>query len=190
MPAGVTGRLERLRSSSQTLPAVPSVTSKRRLRTGRCMSCDSATTAMVAVWPTSAAQRRRTSQRSLIRSSATRCGIWVVSAISSLFLDFYQTPRIHARVGGFLPIPNAGPWIAGGKRAWLHPMDEQPSILIVDDDEVLRDRLARALRDRGWEVRTAGDYVSAMASARAESPQYALVDLKMPGRSGLELVRD
>ncbi len=69
-------------------------------------------------------------------------------------------------------------------------MDEQPSLLIVDDDEALRDRLARALRDRGWEVRTAGDYVSAMASARAESPQYALVDLKMPGRSGLELVRD
>jgi two-component system response regulator RegA len=69
-------------------------------------------------------------------------------------------------------------------------VDEQPSILIVDDDEVLRDRLARALRDRGWEVRTAGDYLAAMALARAESPQFALVDLKMPGRSGLELVRD
>jgi len=69
-------------------------------------------------------------------------------------------------------------------------VDERPSILIVDDDEVLRDRLGRALRDRGWEVRTAGDYSAAMALARAESPQYALVDLKMPGRSGLELVRD
>jgi two-component system response regulator RegA len=77
-----------------------------------------------------------------------------------------------------------------GGHVWLDPVDERPSILIVDDDEVLRDRLARALRDRGWEVRTASDYASAMASARSESPQYALVDLKMPGRSGLELVRD
>ncbi|MFL5388012.1 MAG: response regulator, partial [Myxococcales bacterium] len=69
-------------------------------------------------------------------------------------------------------------------------MDEQPSILLVDDDEVFRERLARALRERGWEVRTAGDYASAMEAARAESPQHALVDLRMPGRSGLELVRD
>jgi two-component system, response regulator RegA len=69
-------------------------------------------------------------------------------------------------------------------------VDEQPSILLVDDDEVFRERLARALRERGWEVRTAGDYASAMEAARAESPQHALVDLRMPGRSGLELVRD
>jgi two-component system response regulator RegA len=66
-------------------------------------------------------------------------------------------------------------------------VDEQPSILLVDDDEVFRERLARALRERGWEVRTAGDYTSAMEAARAESPQHALVDLRMPGRSGLEL---
>ena len=81
-------------------------------------------------------------------------------------------------------------WIDAAERVWLDPVDEQPSILIVDDDQVLRERLGRALRDRGWEVRTAGDYASAMALAHAESPQYALVDLKMPGRSGLELVRD
>src|SRR5215813_2129851 len=143
MPAGVTGRLERLRSSSQTLPAVPSVTSKRRLRTGRCMSCDSATTAMVAVWPTSAAQRRRTSQRSLIRSSATRCGIWVVSAISSLCVHYLPDgpgPRTGARI---FRIGARTPLDCQGESCLAHPVDEQPSILIVDDDEVLRDRLAR-----------------------------------------------
>ena len=62
--------------------------------------------------------------------------------------------------------------------------------MLVDDDEVFVKRLARAFRDRGYEVRTANDYDGAMALARAESPELAVVDLRMPGRSGLELVRD
>jgi two-component system, response regulator RegA len=64
------------------------------------------------------------------------------------------------------------------------------SLLIVDDDEVFRTRLARAFRDRGWDVRSAEGYDQALALARAESPEHALVDLRMPGRSGLEVVRD
>jgi two-component system response regulator RegA len=68
--------------------------------------------------------------------------------------------------------------------------EERASILIVDDDEAFRERLARAMRDRGYDVRSAADYDSAMQSAREDSPQLAVVDLKMPGRSGLELVRD
>ena len=63
------------------------------------------------------------------------------------------------------------------------------SLLLVDDDEVLRERLARALRGRGLEVRTAADAEDALSQARQESPELALVDLRMPGRSGLELVR-
>jgi two-component system, response regulator RegA len=50
--------------------------------------------------------------------------------------------------------------------------------------------LARALRSRGFEVLTAGDYDEAMAIARADCPEMAVVDLRMPGRSGLELLRD
>jgi len=65
-----------------------------------------------------------------------------------------------------------------------------PSLLLVDDDATLRERLARAFRERGWEVTTAGDYDSALAAARRESPEYAVVDLRMPGRSGLEVVKD
>jgi two-component system, response regulator RegA len=63
------------------------------------------------------------------------------------------------------------------------------SILLVDDDTTFRRRLARALDARGLEVREAGDFDAAVAAARAESPELALVDLRMPGRSGLELVR-
>jgi two-component system response regulator RegA len=65
-----------------------------------------------------------------------------------------------------------------------------PHILLVDDDETFRERLARALRERGHSVVAAGDYVSAMDAARAALPAFAVVDLKMPGPSGLDLVRD
>ena len=63
-------------------------------------------------------------------------------------------------------------------------------MLVVDDDAVLRDRLARALAERGYDVRTAGSADEALARAREESPELAVVDLRMPGRSGLELVRE
>jgi two-component system, response regulator RegA len=64
------------------------------------------------------------------------------------------------------------------------------SVLVVDDDEVFRTRLARALEDRGLAVSVAGDHAAALSEARRESPELAIVDLKMPGRSGLEVVRD
>jgi two-component system response regulator RegA len=67
---------------------------------------------------------------------------------------------------------------------------EAATILVVDDDRVFRERLARAFRDRGFDVRTAGDVEEAVTMARAESPELAVVDLRMPGRSGLELVRE
>jgi two-component system response regulator RegA len=66
---------------------------------------------------------------------------------------------------------------------------QRPSILIVDDDEVYRTRLARAFVDRGYDVKTAHDFDSALAIARDDSPEFAVLDLKMPGKSGLELVQ-
>lgn len=68
-------------------------------------------------------------------------------------------------------------------------METKPSILIVDDDQVLRERLGRALTQRGYDVRLAGHYDEALAVTEAESPELAVVDLRMPGRSGLELVQ-
>jgi two-component system response regulator RegA len=64
------------------------------------------------------------------------------------------------------------------------------TILVVDDDERFRERVVRALRARGLEVREACDYDSALAAAREESPELVLVDLRMPGRSGLDVVHD
>jgi two-component system response regulator RegA len=63
------------------------------------------------------------------------------------------------------------------------------SLLIVEDDDVLRGRLAKAFRERGFEVREAGDAVGASDLARQEPPEYALVDLRLQGGSGLEVVQ-
>jgi two-component system response regulator RegA len=67
---------------------------------------------------------------------------------------------------------------------------ERESILLVDDDDTFRERLARALVQRGYDVRQAASPIEALMLAMAESPELALIDLKMPGGSGLELVRD
>ena len=67
--------------------------------------------------------------------------------------------------------------------------ETKPSLLLCDDDEVFRTRTARAFTERGFEVSTAHDFDSAVALARGESPELAVVDLKMPGKGGLELVK-
>ena len=56
----------------------------------------------------------------------------------------------------------------------------RPTLLVVDDDERLRERLQRALRDRGYEVRGAGSAKEALALARDETPEHALLDLRLP----------
>lgn len=67
---------------------------------------------------------------------------------------------------------------------------ETRTLLIVEDDDRLRDRLTQALRERGYEAHGARDHHTALASARDESPELALVDLRLPGASGLDVVRD
>jgi len=75
---------------------------------------------------------------------------------------------------------NASPLAAG--------VTTQTKLLVVDDSDLFRERLARAFRDRGFEVTTAADFDEAMAAAKAAIPAMAVVDLRMPGRSGLELI--
>jgi two-component system response regulator RegA len=51
------------------------------------------------------------------------------------------------------------------------------SLLIAEDDDVLRPRLARAFRERGFEVREAPDVDTALDAARGDPPEYAMVEL-------------
>jgi len=63
------------------------------------------------------------------------------------------------------------------------------SLLIVEDDDALRSRLARAFRERGFEVREARDLETARSHAQDDPPEYALVDLRLGTCSGLEVVQ-
>jgi two-component system response regulator RegA len=66
---------------------------------------------------------------------------------------------------------------------------EKQAALIVDDDEVFRRSMCRAFSLRGWEAYEAADAHRALAAAREFSPDLAVVDLRMPRESGLDIVR-
>ncbi|MFH7327058.1 response regulator transcription factor [Desulfurivibrio sp. C05AmB] len=66
--------------------------------------------------------------------------------------------------------------------------DKQRKILLVDDEEAFRQRLAKAFVRRGFTVFEAGGCDTALAIIHGEKPAMAVIDLKMPDKSGLELV--
>lgn len=74
--------------------------------------------------------------------------------------------------------------------AHTEPATASQIVLIVDDDDVFRNRLCRALADRGWEALGAPDGTTALRLAEASSPDLALVDLRLPGMGGLDIVRE
>ena len=80
--------------------------------------------------------------------------------------------------------PRAAATAAGGQPE----QTAQPRLLIVDDDESCCWVLRNAFERRGYAVRVAHSVPDALALLRDGSPDYALVDLRMPGPSGLALV--
>lgn len=61
-------------------------------------------------------------------------------------------------------------------------------LLVVDDDAAFCIVLVRAMRRRGFAVTVAHDVDAARVAARTIAPTHAIVDLRMPGLSGLSLV--
>lgn len=66
--------------------------------------------------------------------------------------------------------------------------DDRLTVLVVDDDDVLRTVLVRAFDARGFAASGAKDTESALALAKDEPPEYAVVDLRLGSESGLALV--
>jgi two-component system response regulator MprA len=62
-------------------------------------------------------------------------------------------------------------------------------ILVVDDDQAVRDSLARSLQYSGYEVSTAADGVEALAKLAAGRPDAVIMDVMMPRLDGLETTR-
>lgn len=65
---------------------------------------------------------------------------------------------------------------------------EAPTLLVVEDDDFLRERLVRAFRDRGFAAQGAAS-VSEASRLADDAPEYAVVDLRIGEESGLEVLR-
>ena len=66
-------------------------------------------------------------------------------------------------------------------------MADDPHILVVEDNAPLRERLSRYLSNEGFRVTTAADAAEARAKLRAINPDLMVLDVMMPGESGLAL---
>ncbi|MER6559609.1 response regulator transcription factor [Streptomyces sp. NPDC001027] len=78
----------------------------------------------------------------------------------------------------------------GHGRPALTRTDGSPlRVLVVDDDPDLAEVLSGALRYEGWEVRTAGDGVSAVTEARALLPDAVVLDVMLPDTDGFAVLR-
>ena len=62
-------------------------------------------------------------------------------------------------------------------------------ILVVDDDQAVRDSLARSLKYTGYEVTTASDGVAALAQLSTTKADAVIMDVMMPRLDGLETTR-
>ncbi len=63
------------------------------------------------------------------------------------------------------------------------------SILLVDDDDLLRSSLAFSLEQAGFDARTAGSAEDAIAMTAQKKPDIVLLDVMLPGMDGLEALR-
>lgn len=63
-------------------------------------------------------------------------------------------------------------------------------VLVVDDEAAIREVLRAYLESSGYAVVEAGDGASALAAVRREDPAVVLLDLGLPDRDGLEVLRD
>ena len=65
-----------------------------------------------------------------------------------------------------------------------------PRVLVVDDEQAIRDFLARGLAEEGFAVETAGDVASAREKLAANRPELVLLDVMLAGDDGLGLLTD
>ncbi|MDR3558933.1 MAG: response regulator [Candidatus Pacebacteria bacterium] len=63
-------------------------------------------------------------------------------------------------------------------------------VCIIDDDPLILEMYTRALEQGGYTVLTAGDGEAGLALIKKEKPDLALVDINMPKKNGVELVKD
>ncbi len=76
-----------------------------------------------------------------------------------------------------------------GKRPGRGPPDEMRRVLVVEDNEMNRDMLARRLARRGWEIATATNGREGLDMAVSTRPNVILLDMSLPEIDGWEVAR-
>ncbi|MGB9919975.1 MAG: response regulator [Moorellales bacterium] len=66
----------------------------------------------------------------------------------------------------------------------------KPVVLVVDDQPGIRELLFEVLQDARWEVRLAANAREALTEVATNPPALAIIDLRLPGMNGLELLRE
>lgn len=72
--------------------------------------------------------------------------------------------------------------------ALVADIGSDPSLLLVDDDEVFVKRLAKAMEKRGFVPETAASVAAGRAIAVTRPPAYAVIDLRLEDGNGLDVV--
>lgn len=67
-------------------------------------------------------------------------------------------------------------------------LGEDRSLLLVDDDRPFLNRLSRAMESRGFDVQTAESITEGVAKVRANTPAFAVVDMRLNDGNGLDVV--
>ena len=62
-------------------------------------------------------------------------------------------------------------------------------IMVADDDQDIRDLVVFKLTQAGYDVVAVGDGVAALAAIEADPPRLAILDVMMPGLSGIDVLR-
>lgn len=79
---------------------------------------------------------------------------------------------------------------AAPSRIELRRPDGEPvRVLVVDDEPTLTDLLSMALRYEGWQVRTAGNGMAALSTARQFEPDAVVLDVMLPDLDGFQVLR-
>src|SRR4030088_982055 len=69
-------------------------------------------------------------------------------------------------------------------------MTEQPTIIIVDDDPEVRDALSSLIRSVGLQTKALGSVPDSLNEGRPDGPTCLVLDVRLPGRSGLDFQRE
>ena len=113
--------------------------------------------------------------------------------ITGNFTPIADPPRraphlLHRRVWGQRAVGAFGVVAHAGAGRSMSRDRMTGSLLVVDDDAVVREALVEALVDAGYDVRAADDGARAVALLAERAPDVVLSDVRMPGMDGLALL--